>query len=124
MCISSQAYSFVEHAVHSYSVMSNNIDDDVTGYANYYASKSQNILFFDYKSLHSRLSLQYLQVCSPNPCKNNAYCCQIGIRHCPPDMIPGAVQCYCLNGYSGDFCEIEINECLASQVWLLFLCVL
>ncbi len=42
--------------------------------------------------------------CSPNPCHNNGRCM----------LNEGSYQCFCLPGFSGINCTIDINECASS----------
>ncbi|XP_072173130.1 uncharacterized protein [Diadema setosum] len=59
--------------------------------------------------------LTILQVCDSNPCKNNAYCCQLGTTGCPPNIPAGQFRCFCANGYTGSFCQTEVDLCSFPQ---------
>ena len=44
----------------------------------------------------------YQKQCTNNPCINGGICSENGV---------GGYNCYCLNGWSGLNCEININYC-------------
>ena len=47
--------------------------------------------------------------CSPNPCKNDGECADLG---------DGEVFCFCLDGFKGEFCEIgKIAFLLKEKYW-------
>jgi len=46
---------------------------------------------------------EYIDYCANNQCRNNGICV--------PDVVNGNYTCNCLNGYYGEYCQDEINEC-------------
>ena len=51
-----------------------------------------------------------LSLCSPNPCLNGGTCLV-------DNTVSGGYSCDCRDGYTGDECGEDVNECLDSELW-------
>ena len=66
---------------------------------------SNRVDFLEFKKILT--SVQEFDPCRSNPCENNATCTIL------PDLLHPPYSCDCKPGFSGDRCEVDVDDCVS-----------